>query len=101
MICICVQEGGRTRGTRDLAFDFSVKDTDKLIGQGQSHQPFLDGCRQALAAGVPPKTDATMVWMPSGRESLRGKVGVAAGLAVDEDAKGIRFRPFRERFPEG
>lgn len=64
-----------------------------------SHQPFLDGCRALLAAGVDPSTIAIMRHAGSATDALRATVGVAAGLTVEDDRFG-RPRFVRWRGPQ-
>ena len=61
-----------------------------------SRQPFLDGCRELLRIGFDPAATAVMKRIGSETECLRGRIGVAAKLTVDE-SNGTRFarwKPF-------
>jgi hypothetical protein len=49
-----------------------------------SRQPFLDGARQLLARGHDPQTMLMMRWAGAKDWALRGPLGVAAKLTVDE-----------------
>jgi hypothetical protein len=49
-----------------------------------SHQPFLDCARKLLARGHDPRTMLVMRWVGAENWALRGSLGVAAKLAVDE-----------------
>jgi hypothetical protein len=77
---------GRRRGL----YDTYLGGTLLLAG---TRQPILDGCRSLLAVGFDPGTNVVMKRVGSGVESLRGTIGVAAKLTVDEDR--CRFRPAR------
>lgn len=57
-----------------------------------SYQPFLDGARALLAKGADPNTELVMCHAKTGTDSLRGKIGVAAKLTVEErQIGGLRF----------
>jgi hypothetical protein len=58
-----------------------------------SRQPFLDACRVLAAEGVPANTVVTMKHAGSVTACLRGQIGVATGLSVDEARP--RFVPWR------
>jgi hypothetical protein len=49
-----------------------------------SRQPFLDGARKLLARGHDPQTMLIMRWAGAKDWALRGPLGVAAKLTVDE-----------------
>jgi hypothetical protein len=49
-----------------------------------SRQPFLDGARKLLARGHDPRTVLVMRWAGSKDWALRGPLGVAGKLTVDE-----------------
>jgi hypothetical protein len=49
-----------------------------------SRQPFLDGARKLLARGHDPKTMLLMRWAGAKDWALRGPLGVAAKLTIDE-----------------
>jgi hypothetical protein len=49
-----------------------------------SRQPFLDGARKLLARGHDPRTMLVMRWVGAENWALRGSLGVAAKLTVDE-----------------
>ena len=63
-----------------------------------SRQPFLDAARALLKLGLDPATILTMVHAKTGTQSMRGPIGQAAKLTVDEN--GPRFRKYRA-FPAG
>jgi hypothetical protein len=50
----------------------------------ESRQPFLDGARKLLARGNNPRTMLVMRWAGAKEWALRGPLGVAAELTVDE-----------------
>ena len=62
-----------------------------------SHQPFLDAARELLGEGIDPGATLVMRWATTGTESLRGLIGVAAKLTVNESCPdGVpRFRSYR------
>lgn len=94
---IVVQRGSeQRRGARAPTYAYNIAGIE-----ARSHQPFLDGCRALLAAGVDPSDLAVMIWS-DGIESLRGPVGKAAGFMIEDDRDGTpRFRPFREFGDQG
>jgi hypothetical protein len=49
-----------------------------------SRQPFLDGARKLLARGHDPETMLVMRWAGAEDWALRGPLGLAAKLTVDE-----------------
>ena len=49
-----------------------------------SRQPFLDGARELLARGHDPKTMLVMRWVGAEDWAVRGSLGLAAKLTVDE-----------------
>ena len=49
-----------------------------------SRQPFLDGARKLIARGHDPQTTLVMRWAGAKDWALRGPLGVAAKLTVDE-----------------
>jgi hypothetical protein len=55
----------------------------RLLVSG-SRQPFLDGCRELLRLGFDPGAIVTMKRIGSETEALRGQIGTAAKLTVDE-----------------
>jgi hypothetical protein len=70
----------------------------RLEGQKQilraSKQPFLDGARALLEQGYDPDNILVMRHAGSDLDSLRGKLGVAATLTVDE-SNTPRFRKWK------
>ena len=61
-----------------------------------SRQPFLDDARVLLGEGADP--DATLVMMRGETVSLRGRLGRAAGLVVEDNQLG---KPVFHRFRRG
>jgi Fe2+ transport system protein FeoA len=62
-----------------------------------SRTPLLDAARRLLELGADPDAIITMRHAGSEIDSLRARIGVAAGLAVREDRGGpefVRHRPF-------
>src|SRR5262245_168243 len=53
-----------------------------------SRQPLLDACRHLLELGADPNSWVVMRHSGSEVESLRGKLGVLAKLAVEDDTLG-------------
>ena len=63
-----------------------------------SPQPLLDGARALLAAGCDPSARLVMRREGSDLDALRTRVGVAAGLTVDET--NIRFARWKPRLSQ-
>jgi hypothetical protein len=63
-----------------------------------SPQPLLDGARALLAAGCAPSAGLVMRREGSDLDALRTRVGVAAGLTVDET--NIRFARWKPGFSQ-
>ena len=63
-----------------------------------SAQPLLDGARALLAAGCDPSAPLVMRREGSDLDALRTRVGVAAGLTVDET--NIRFARWKPRLSQ-
>jgi len=64
----------------------------------RSAQPLLDGARALLAAGCDPSARLVMRREGSDLDALRTRVGVAAGLTVDET--NIRFARWKPGFSQ-
>jgi hypothetical protein len=64
----------------------------------RSAQPLLDGARALLAAGCDPSAALVMRREGSDLDALRTRVGVAAGLTVDET--NIRFARWKPRLSQ-
>jgi len=61
-----------------------------------SRQPLLDACRYLLRAGADPNSWIVMRHAGIEVESLRGKIGILAGLTVEDDHLGRpKFRRWR------
>ncbi len=63
-------------------FDATLEGETKILCT--SKQPFLDGARKLLARGHDPKPMLVMQWAGAKDWALRGWLGVAAKLTVDE-----------------
>jgi hypothetical protein len=61
----------------------------------RSAQPLLDGARELLARGCDPSSSLVMRREGSTLDALRTRVGVAAGLTVDET--NMRFARWKPR----
>jgi hypothetical protein len=60
-----------------------------------SRQPFLDGARKLLARGHDPQTMLMMRWAGAKDWALRGPLGVAAKLTVDEHNRTFaKWKPY-------
>jgi hypothetical protein len=61
-----------------------------------SRQPFLDGARKLLVRGHDPRTMLVMRWDGAEEWALRGRLGVAADLTVDEHNGTLfgKWKPF-------
>ncbi len=61
-----------------------------------SRQPFLDGARKLLARGHDARTTLVMRWDGAEGWALRGRLGVAAELTVDEHNGTVfaKWKPF-------
>ena len=61
-----------------------------------TRQPLLDGARALLERGADPDTTIILKHIGSEVESLRGRIGAAAKLTVDEDStpRFKRWKPF-------
>ena len=64
----------------------------------RSAQPLLDGARALLAKGCDPSAALVMRREGSNLDALRTRVGVAAGLTVDET--NIRFARWKPRLSQ-
>ena len=68
-----------------------------------SRQPLLDACRRLLEAGADPNSWVVMRHAGSEVETLRGKIGILAKLAVEDRPSGgkpprfVRHRPMPNR----
>src|SRR5262245_42451497 len=68
-----------------------------------SRQPLLDACRCLLGAGADPNSWVVMRHVGSEVESLRGKIGILAQLAVEDRPSGgkpprfVRHKPMPNR----
>ena len=82
------REAGRSHGTFDAYLGERLLTT--------SHQPFLEAARVLLAEGVDPATPLVMRHAGSQTDSLKGTVGAAAKLTVEETrTAGPYFRKWR------
>jgi hypothetical protein len=64
--------------------------------------PLLDVARELIRLGADPDTVLVMRHAGAGHDALRGRLGTAAGLTVEECSDGRpRFRPYRPRLSEG
>jgi hypothetical protein len=61
-----------------------------------SRMPFCDGARALLGTGIDPAATLVMMHAGSLTESLRGPIGAAARLTVEESAHGPVFRTYRK-----
>ena len=73
---------------------------DAMVGDqvivAASKRPFLHGCRALLELAHDPDQVVVMRPVGSATDCLRGTIGVAAKLTVDDsDRGGIRFRPWK------
>jgi hypothetical protein len=60
-----------------------------------SRQPFFDGARELIARGHDPLTILVMKWAGAKDWALRGRLGAAAKLTVDEhNATFAKWKPF-------
>jgi hypothetical protein len=91
------EETGQVGLNRCGLFTGTLANGDVIVTR--SRTPFLDAARILLAEGLDPSTILQMVHKHTGTPSLRGPIGVAAKLTVDE-IKSPRFRPYRP-FPKG
>jgi hypothetical protein len=74
---------------------FRVRLGERLLLDG-SRQPLCEAARILIAEGVNP--DSVLAMRHAGRadDALRAKLGVAAGLVVEEHPAGVRFARHRE-----
>lgn len=93
-VTIVVRPARRDPDHKALRFD-AFMDGKHLC---QSHQPFLDGCRELLARGYSANAVAQMQHEKTGTISLRAKIGAAAAVTVVERDKGkpARFESYHE-----
>jgi hypothetical protein len=75
---------------------YEVRHRDVLLCR--TAQPLLDGARRLLAEGCDPSARLVMRREGSELDALRTRVGVAAGLTVDET--NTRFARWKPRFSQ-
>jgi hypothetical protein len=78
---------------RRFRYGIRILGTDRILCV--SEQPFVDAARVLVAEGRDPDATLTMRHRGSDAVALKGRLGSAAELTVEESARGPVFRPFR------
>jgi hypothetical protein len=88
-------ENGRKHAS---LFDAALEGDTKILCT--SKQPFLDGARKLLARGHDPTTLLVMRWAGAKDWALRGPLGAAAKLTVDEHNSALaKWKPYSRSAP--
>jgi hypothetical protein len=97
MIEIAVSPEPRNPGSPPRKARFTACVSDRVLGAFSA--PLLGAARVLLSEGVPPETELQMRHAGSSTIALKAKLGIAAGLTVNEDAstgapRFARWKPF-------